>query len=281
MILIELNAGDLRLLLRPDLGGSVAGLWRAGVPVLRSAADGDIAGPRQSGGFPLVPYSGRLGQRRFRWAGRDHTTAANFDHSPHSLHGVGWRRAWQVDASGPDSAQLSLRHQPDDDWPFAFDVRQRFQLSPVGLRLELEATNRHAEPQPLGLGWHPYFMRRSRSRLHLEATHRWDRDELLLPSHRVASTGIDGDVAPMDWDHPFEGWTGPARLRDEKLSMRMSSSLDRVVVYTPRERDFYCVEPVSHNPNAIQADDPATQGLAAVAPGAAVSAWIQLDIAAA
>ncbi len=33
---LELRSGDLRLALRPDLGGSIAGLWLGDVPVLRS-----------------------------------------------------------------------------------------------------------------------------------------------------------------------------------------------------------------------------------------------------
>ena len=33
----ELRAGALRLALRPDLGGCVAGLWHHGVPVLRTS----------------------------------------------------------------------------------------------------------------------------------------------------------------------------------------------------------------------------------------------------
>lgn len=89
----ELRAGALRLALRPDIGGSIAGLWHGDLPVLRSTAPAQLALARSSGCFPLVPYSNRLGYRRFRWKGRDYSTAANFDDSPHSLHGVGWRRA--------------------------------------------------------------------------------------------------------------------------------------------------------------------------------------------
>ena len=90
----ELHAGALRLALRPDLGGAIAGLWHrdrrccARRRRLRSAA------PRQAGCFPLVPYSNRLAFRRFRWKGADHTTQPNFEDSPHSLHGVGWQRPW-------------------------------------------------------------------------------------------------------------------------------------------------------------------------------------------
>ena len=93
-----LGAGALRLAVRADLGGSLAGLWHAGIPVLRSVEPGELRGPRQSACFPLVPYSNRLGHRRFTWQGRDHATQPNFEGSPHSLHGVGWQRAWQVAA---------------------------------------------------------------------------------------------------------------------------------------------------------------------------------------
>ena len=67
----ELHVGALRLALRPDLGGAVAGLWHRETPILRSSEPGRLEGPRQSAMFPLLPYSNRLGYRRFRWRGHD------------------------------------------------------------------------------------------------------------------------------------------------------------------------------------------------------------------
>ena len=89
---LELRAGGLRLALRPDLGAAVAGLWLGDVEVLRSTETAALTASRLSGCYPLVPYSGRLGYRRFRWHGQDHTTQPNFDDNPHSLHGVAWLR---------------------------------------------------------------------------------------------------------------------------------------------------------------------------------------------
>ena len=90
---VELRSGALRLALRPDLGGSVAGLWHHHVPVLRSTEPHVLERPRLGACFPLVPYSNRLGYRRFRWKGKDFSTEPNFDDSPHSLHGVGDRKS--------------------------------------------------------------------------------------------------------------------------------------------------------------------------------------------
>ena len=276
---LELRAGPLRLALRPDLGGCIAGLWRDGLPVLRSTEPADLGASRPSGCYPLVPYSNRLGYRRFRWLGRDHTTQPNFDDSPHSVHGVAWQRPWTVVEQGEHAAEIAYAHAGDDHWPFAFEVRQRFELEPGALTLRLAFTNRAAQPQPVGLGWHPYFPKRPRSRLHVEASDRWESDATGLPTRKLPQPGIDGDVAPMEFDHCFEGWRGAARLRDEKLSLKLTSSLPYLVVFTPRTRDYFCVEPVSHVSNAIHMTDPLAHGLRSVQPGAGTDAWMRLEIA--
>lgn len=276
---IELNAGALRLALRADLGGSIAGLWHDGLPVLRSTEPAVLDGARNSGCYPLVPYSNRLGYRRFRWLGKDHTTAPNFDDNPHSVHGTAWQRAWQVQAQAATSATLAYEHQPDAHWPFAFAVQQTFELADDALSVSLAFTNREAQPQPAGLGWHPYFPKRSRSRLHVELTERWDNDASGLPVVRHAQPGIDGDVAHLGFDNCFEGWRGAARIRDEKLSLKLTSSLRYLVVFTPDVKPYYCVEPVSHVSNAIHMADPLAHGLVALPPGQTLQAWMKLEIA--
>ena len=277
---LELRAGSLRLALRPDLGGCIAGLWLGALPVLRSMEPDQLQASRPSGCYPLVPYSNRLGYRRFRWLGQDHTTAQNFDDSPHSLHGVGWTRPWAVVSATASEAELQYTHQPDAHWPFAFNVKQRFVLTPAALEVHLVFNNTALQSQPVGLGWHPYFLKRPRSRLHIELAERWESDASGLPTRRVAQPGIDADVAHLDFDNCFEGWRGAASIRDEKLSLKLSSSLPYLVVFTPALRDYFCVEPVSHVNNAIHMADPAAHGLRSVAAGAAFDAWMRLEIGA-
>ncbi len=274
----ELHVGALRLAVRPDLGGSVAGLWHRETPILRSTEPARLERARQSAMYPLLPYSNRLGYRRFRWRGHDHTTRPNFDDSPHSLHGIGWLRPWTIVSSSVLEVVLELKHGGDADWPFAFTARQYFSLSPESFSARLQFTNDAEGDQPVGLGWHPYFARRSRSRLHVELSDRWDTDATMLPTRKVAQHGIDSDLSHLDFDNCFEGWRGPARIRDERFSLQLSSSLPYLVVYTPPDRDFFCVEPVSHVSNAIHMADPAAHGLVALASGATLEAWMKLDV---
>jgi aldose 1-epimerase len=278
-VIHELHAGALRLSVRPDLGGAVAGLWHRETPILRSTEPAVLVESRAAAMYPLLPYSNRLGYRRFRWKGRDYTTRANVTDSPHSMHGVGWQRPWHVVSSSAIELVIGFDHQGDADWPFAFGARQYFSLTPESFSARLQITNTGGLEQPAGLGWHPYFVKRSRSRLHVELASRWESDATKLPTRKVAQPGIDSDLSHLDFDHCFEGWRGPARIRDERFSLQLVSELPYLVVYTPPERDYFCVEPVSHVNNAIHMAEPSTRGLVALAPQATLEAAMRLDVA--
>lgn len=267
--------------MRPDLGGAIAGLWHAGVPVLRSTEPAELASARLSGCYPLVPYSNRVGYRRFEWQGQAHTTAANFDDNPHSVHGVAWLRAWTVLSHSATEAELQYVHTPDAHWPFAFTLRQRFLLTPTGLRVALHFTNDAPQAQPVGLGWHPYFPKRAQSHLQIEVQGRWDSDAVGLPTQRVPQAPLNGPTAAMNFDHCFDGWQGPALLRDEQLTLQLTSSLPYLVIFTPATKPYHCVEPVSHVSNAIQMSDPLAHGVHAVPPGGVCEGWMRLDVTAA
>ena len=142
----------------------------------------------------------------------------------------------------------------------------------------MSITNTGDLAQPVGLGWHPYFPKRARSRMHVELSERWESDATQLPISKHAQPGIDGDVAHLNFDNCFQGWRGPARIRDEKFSLQLSSSLNYLVVYTPQDKDYFCVEPVSHVSNAIHMADPAAHGLRTLQAGESFEASMVLDV---
>jgi aldose 1-epimerase len=278
MNVLELRAGALRLALRPDLGGCIAGLWHGDLAVLRCTAPADLTSARTSGCYPLLPYSNRVGFRRFDWLGRTHTLAANFDDNPHAVHGLAWQRPWAVVTATATQAELALHHTPDADWPYAFAARQSFELSPEGLTLRLAFTNLADHPQPAGLGWHPYFHKRSQSRMDIDVQSRWLSDAVGLPTHTEIQAGIHAPLAELGYDHCFAGFQGAARIQDERLDIALTSDLSWLVIYTPDNKPYFCVEPVSHVSNAIQMADPQAHGLRSVAPQAQTEAWMALTV---
>ena len=248
---LTLAVNNFRCEISPDVGACIAGLWFEGIPVLRSPGAAGLSSARQSGSYPLVPFSNRIAQATLKWNGTSHPLVQNNGTEPHAIHGVGWQRAWEVLDASDQFALLSYEHKPDASWPFAFDTSQAFRLTAHELELTLSITNQSATATPVGLGWHPYFVKRPRSRIAFEATGRWEMDALKLPTHRTTSPGLDTDCAALDVDHCFDGWNGVLHLRDEALHTRISSKLSRLVVFTNPSKDFVAIEPVSHVNNAV------------------------------
>lgn len=248
---IELSSDSFRCEIVPALGGAISGLWLGDTPVLRSTPAHVLTTARHAGSYPLVPFSNRVAHARLQWAGTGHPLVQTTGDEPHAIHGVGWQRPWTVLEASPQFALLSYEHKPDEAWPFAFDTSQAFRLTPHELEITLSITNQSAVAAPVGLGWHPYFVKRAHSHVTFEATGRWEMSAEKLPTHRVAASGVDADCALLDVDHCYEGWPGVAHLRDEVLHTRITSSLRRLVAFTNGSKDFVALEPVSHVNNAI------------------------------
>ncbi len=249
---LTLAVNNFRCEIAPELGGCMAGLWFDGIPVLRSPGAAGLKSARESASYSLVPFSNRIAQATLKWNGTSHPLIQNNGTEPHAIHGVGWQRAWEVLDASDCFALLSYEHKPDASWPFAFDTSQAFRLTGQELELTLSITNQSAAATPVGLGWHPYFVKRPGSHIAFDAKGRWEMDALKLPTHRVVSPGLDVDCALLDIDHCFDGWNGSLHLRDAALHTRISSSkLSRLVVFTNPAKDFVAIEPVSHVNNAV------------------------------
>ena len=248
---LRLSHQDMVCELRPDLGGSIAGLWLGGVPVLRSTPGAQLHSVRASGCYPLVPFSNRIAQAKLVWNGTSHPLVRNFNDEPHAIHGVGWQRPWTVLDQSDNTALLSYEHRPDSHWPFAFDVSQAFALQGHSLQVSLSITNQSAQAAPVGLGWHPYFVKRPGSHLRFAATGVWEMGEDKLPTVRRAAPGLDSDCQALRIDNCFDGWDGQAHLTDTLLHTRIEANLQHLVVYTHADLDMVAIEPVSHVNNAL------------------------------
>src|SRR5450432_1292031 len=140
---LTLAWGSDRCELFPRVGGSI-GAWIVGDQnMLRAAPMADITrrNPFGTGGFPLVPYSNRVGDARFEWMGNVVRLERNFLPERHAIHGVGFERGWRVEAADAKSARLELSHGGDSGWPWPFAASQQVTIGDRSLRLELRAKN--------------------------------------------------------------------------------------------------------------------------------------------
>src|SRR5690606_38666718 len=120
---------DYELVLAPQVGGGIAAFRFRGEDVMRPASDEALEArdPLGLSSFPLVPFSNRIAQGRFRFGGRAVELPPNFGDHPHAIHGQGWQNPWEVAEAGEASARLIYDH-PADAWPWAYRATQRFQL---------------------------------------------------------------------------------------------------------------------------------------------------------
>ncbi|HVE51512.1 MAG TPA: aldose 1-epimerase [Casimicrobiaceae bacterium] len=267
---VTLAVSDSTVEIAPAIGGAIASFRDRQWDVLRST--GGIAreqgNVRQFACYPLVPYSNRIAHARLQVGDDVYELARNFGDHPHSIHGIGWQRAWQLIARDDDSVLLELIHDPSGEaahaWPFAFRARQAFLLSRHGDAAMLTATlsieNCDSRPFPCGLGWHPFFPRDATTALCFRAESIWRTDDTRLP---IQNRSVDSatnfadckSIADTRLDNVFAGWGGNAELRWPNASHRVSIEADRslafLVLFIPDDRGYLAIEPVTHMTDAF------------------------------
>ncbi len=283
--MLTLTSGTSSIVVAPEYGAALAGWTRGPVAMLRRALPQAMIGgdPHAMGCFPLLPYGNRLGRGLFHWRGTDYSLAPNFGDSPHTIHGVGWRRAWIVEAATPDSVSLTLDHHPDPDWPFAFTAKLRYSLSEAGLVIDIQITNRHGSPAPAGIGVHPFFPKSDEPSLRFDATGVWQTGADALPCTHVPPPPAWQHASPRReresrLDNCFTGWTGSAMILSDDAGLRIEASpvFRQLQVFTPSWADFFCLEPVSHVPDAINRRDlPPEQAMHVLEPNASLDGVIR------
>jgi aldose 1-epimerase len=295
---LELTAGPAHVGLLPGLGGAINAFALSGHAILRETPDDVLtrANVRLTSSYPLVPYSNRIRDACLMFAGHRLSLTRNFGTSPHAIHGVGWQRAWTVQAATPTSATLALDHDGEGNnglaWPWPFRAVQTFDLASSDaqravLTAALTIENTGSTAFPFGLGWHPFFPRDPTTTLEFDAAGIWINDETGMPIERLDAVDEWSFNAPRTFgdktiDNVFTGWTGAATLvsaeRGVVTAIEADSTCDRLVVYAPTGCDFVAVEPVTHETDAFNrtATGARGTGMRVLAPDAAYSCTMRI-----
>lgn len=231
-------------------GGILSFTWR-GIDIFRPSVG--HGGPLGLASFPLVPFCNRIAAGCVPYRGKPWMLQpAPLGIEPvHALHGIGWRSPWSTIETGERFVRLGLKHD-GALWPWAFSSEQRLQASPEGFAFSMSATNNDTSPMPTGLGLHPYFPRKD-ARIELGARAIWEMGQDRLPTNRRELSRTPNWFDKKGLDHCFECDALPFTIAwpTHRLFVRPSKNLAFTHVYTPSGEDFFCIEPVSHIPNAV------------------------------
>jgi aldose 1-epimerase len=269
--IVELAGGDprrpearLAARIAPAAGSNLYSLAVGGDELLyQPATMPDLAG--QHAGTPvLFPTPNRVRDSVMQFEGRRFTFEPNS--GPNFIHGLARRCPWQIgsisagraaaraetflvwDAQQPEFARFPLPHR----------LALSYTLARGGLRIGFRVDNHARERLPFGFGLHPYFQipggDRARVLLQVPLARRMEA-EAYLPSGRllpVAGTAHDlrklGAIAGRALDDVYFGMRPGKRARFQlrgpgiEVSFAGSAAFTHLVVYTPPDRPFFCVE---------------------------------------
>ena len=252
--MISLAAGDLRVEVAPEVGGSVARFDRAGQPLLRPAPDG-ADHVLAMACFPLVPYCNRIRGGRFLCDGQAVRLAPNMAADPSPLHGQGWLAPWRVVTAQTHKVELVFDHEAGE-WPWSYQARQVIALDEGGLTLTLACSNLSPRAMPCGLGFHPYYPCDAETVLDTSVEAVWTVDPDVLPVAREPATGRyqlrERRICGQELDNGYDGWSGAATIAwpGRPAGLRLTSpDARRFQVYAPASGGFFAAEPVQ-NANA-------------------------------
>jgi aldose 1-epimerase len=120
--------------------------------------------------------------------------------------------------------------------------------------------NLESRPVPAGLGLHPFFTRDADTELACRVEGVWRADADVLPIDRIAvpPEWSFADSRPLDdvvLDNCFDGWDGRAAIRWPRrglgLTLEATEPFRHLVIYVPKGRPHFCVEPASHANGAV------------------------------
>ena len=262
---LTLRSRNALLEIVPEIGGSITRyclktkeqvleLMRPSTQVGLAAED-----PTKMSCFPLIPFSNRIRNGRFSFQGKQIKMFTNFPPEVHTIHGHGWKAPWTVSEVKENRAVLAYQHFPDE-WPFPYLARQVLELNGPSLTVTLQITNNGKSAMPAGMGLHPYFVRTPQASITAKTEKMWINDAETMPLRlesvpetKLLNQGLS--VTQNTLDNLFTGWNREVLISwpewNANLRIIADAPLDFMVIYTPADADFFCVEPVSNVTDAF------------------------------
>ena len=229
--------------------------------------------------FAMVPFCSRIQHGRFTFEMRDIQLPANNPPEAHAIHGQGFQRPWSLVEAGDSHAAIKYEHA-SADWPWTYSVQQEIALTGRNLSVQMTVRNESENNMPLGMGLHPFFPKTQQTVVSANVLNLCQLDEQLLPVGARPlpvdlTLGSGLSLGTRSYDHVFTGWDGAAVINWPEagtcLRIRAHHLPRYLVLWSPADADFVCVEPISNLPNAFNLPLDHGPGYSILAPGTSLA----------
>ncbi|MGF1568348.1 MAG: aldose epimerase [Nodosilinea sp.] len=202
------------------------------------------------GGIPILfPICGNLPGNQYSLKGQTYSL---------KQHGFARDLPWQVASQSiTDAASLTLELTSSEatraQYPFDFKLAFTFELHGHILDLRQRFTNRSDQPMPFATGLHPYFLVSDKAQLDFEIPANEYRNHI---TGDIESFGGAFDFSQDEIDIAFQNLTAAAAtVTDADLKRRLtvswSADYAKLVFWTVKGKDYYCLEPWTAPRNAL------------------------------
>ena len=289
MTSIFLTNNVAKVEISPSLGGAIlayeAKLNDKFVAILRKTDN--VKSVLASNCFPLIPYSNRIREGKFTWQETNISLPLNHLPEKHSIHGHGWQLPWTITEQSAQSLTLEY-HYSVDEWPYSYSAKQVFILEEKALSITLMMENTDNCSIPAGLGLHPYFNLTKETLIQCQVDQMWAVDDECMPTQLVVKPAAMNRSAGFpvhgsNLDNVFTGFNGHATVTWPELSAKAnistSSNCKFLVIYSPKNENFFCFEPVTHSTDAINMAKKGIEntGITALKPNEAMSISMKIS----
>ena len=231
-------------------------------------------------GIPfLAPWANRLDEQAFYANGKKYAFDMELGNvrGAHPIHGfLSYAREWQVVEAKADGAsawvtsRLEVFRQPAwiAQFPFAHTIEMTHRLQDGALEVTTRIQNLSAEAMPVAVGFHPYFQLTDSTRdqwtLSVGARTEWvlSPDKIPTGETRPIDQRFPNPNAALLRDHDLDHVFGDlirasgravisVKGKSQRLDVTLGENYRAVVLYSPKDRDFICVEPMAGITDAL------------------------------
>ena len=279
--LLDSKTGEYVTIL-PHLGGSVNDMALEHKNKLIRILDGytsvdDIKKNLESSfkGSNLFPYPNRIADAKFPFQGKDYVLPMNFPHEKNAIHGLVYKKNFDVVAheNGEIGCKLFVKYLVDtmiEGYPFNYLLEINYNLdSERGFECTTKISNLDDRHIPFGHGWHPYFIIGDSSIndlwMQFPAEEILEVDERGIPTGKsenyakfnqlsqIDKTELDSCFLLEDSDQPAEILiVNDSRDFGYKIwQERGINKYNYLQIYTPPTRKSIAIEPMTCAPNVL------------------------------
>ncbi len=258
---ITLSNGVLRIGILPELGASLSFMKYKEKDVLRPMdITADDIDSNSAAMFLMIPFCGRIRGGSFVYWGITRKMKKNQAGIADPIHGDGWKSVWTVVKQSDVSATLRMTHDKETGFPFSYDAEVTYTLIKNELSVTIQITNNAILPMPCGMGIHPFFVKSKDMKLKFPTKMVWahESDPIFDRPYPTPDAWQFEGGKPLKgtvFDTCFGGFDGNAEIiypeNGYSVHMTADEQFGHVVLYTPKGKNFVCLEPCTNASNAF------------------------------